>query len=109
MTTREALATAHSLSHMPWCSSVHRCHIPFREISTRLTSQKIVETCRILRDFLLTVRPGVEPRIAMAGLNPHCEPIFGDEETVKIQPAIDQVSVALPCVFQRAATAWSTL
>ena len=25
---------------------------------------------------------GVEPRIAMAGLNPHCEPIFGDEETV---------------------------
>ena len=25
----------------------------------------------------------------MAGLNPHCEPIFGDEETRIIRPAID--------------------
>merc|ERR1711920_611461 len=66
------------------------CHIPFRDISSKLTPQKILETTRILRDFLLMVQHGREPRIAMAGLNPHCEPIFGDEETRLIQPAIDQ-------------------
>merc|ERR1712196_263142 len=31
-----------------------------------------------------------EPKIAVAGLNPHCEPIFGDEEVRIIQPAIDE-------------------
>mmetsp|Transcript_119777 Transcript_119777/g.211751 ORF Transcript_119777/g.211751 Transcript_119777/m.211751 type:complete len:206 (+) Transcript_119777:2-619(+) len=65
------------------------CHIPFREISDRLNPQKVFETTRILRDFLKMIHPMKEPRIVMAGLNPHCEPIFGDEEIRCIQPAID--------------------
>lgn len=65
------------------------CHIPFKDISTNLSPEKIFDTTRILRDFMLMAQPGREPRIVMAGLNPHCEPIFGDEETRCIQPAID--------------------
>jgi 4-hydroxythreonine-4-phosphate dehydrogenase len=66
------------------------CHIPFREIANRLNPEGILETTRILRDFLRMVHPEKEPRIVMAGLNPHCEPIFGDEEARLIQPAIDK-------------------
>lgn len=66
------------------------CHIPFREICNRLNPKNVFETTRILRDFLKMARPGKEPRIVMAGLNPHCEPIFGDEEVRCIQPAIDE-------------------
>ena len=67
------------------------CHIPFRDIHLRLADEgRIVETIRLTRDFCLLRRPGQEPKIAVAGLNPHCEPIFGDEETRIVQPAIDE-------------------
>ena len=67
------------------------CHIPFKDIPVRLADKgRLLETIRLTRDFCLLRRPGKEPSIAVAGLNPHCEPIFGDEETRIVQPPIDE-------------------
>merc|ERR1719498_432010 len=81
------------------------CHIPFKDIPTRMADEgNIVETIRLTRKFCLdmgylkaaskgrnaSTGQGKEPKIAVAGLNPHCEPIFGDEEVRIIQPAIDE-------------------
>ena len=80
------------------------CHIPFKDIHVRIADEgKILETVRLARRFCMDMgylraasrgrnaAPGQEqePKIAVAGLNPHCEPIFGDEETRIIKPAVD--------------------
>ena len=51
---------------------------------------RLLETIRLTREFCLLRKPGTEPKIAVAGLNPHCEPIFGDEEVRIVQPPIDE-------------------
>ncbi len=64
-------------------------HIPFREITDHLTTERIFSTIHIARDACLSL--GIEnPRIAVAGLNPHSGDggIFGDEEERIIKPAI---------------------
>ena len=67
------------------------CHIPFRDIHLRLADKgRLLETIRLTREFCLLRKPGTEPKIAVAGLNPHCEPIFGDEEVRIVQPPIDE-------------------
>lgn len=66
-------------------------HIPFREITERLTKDRIYTTIRIAQEACLSL--GIEePRIAVAGLNPHSGDggIFGDEEARIITPAIEQ-------------------
>ena len=74
------------------------CHIPFKDIPTRIADEgKIVETIRLAREFCIDMgytKAGKEgePKIAIAGLNPHCEPIFGDEETRIIAPAIAEAA-----------------
>ena len=65
-------------------------HIPFREISENLTSDRIYTTIHIAHDACLSL--GIEkPRIAVAGLNPHSGDggLFGDEEARIITPAIN--------------------
>ena len=65
-------------------------HIPFKEISENLTSDRIYTTIRIAHDACLSL--GIEkPRIAVAGLNPHSgdRGLFGDEEARIITPAIN--------------------
>jgi 4-hydroxythreonine-4-phosphate dehydrogenase len=66
-------------------------HIPLKNVSAELSTERIVKTiqitCRALHN-----RFGFEkPRIAVAGLNPHAgeERMFGDEEEKIISPAID--------------------
>jgi len=64
-------------------------HIPFREISDHLTTERILSTIHIAQDACLSL--GIEnPRIAVAGLNPHSGDggLFGDEEERIIKPAI---------------------
>ena len=69
------------------------CHVPFKDISERLADPgRILETIRLVHGFCRMRWPHRQPRIAIAGLNPHCEPIFGDEETRLIQPAIDEAN-----------------
>jgi len=67
------------------------CHIPFDEISTVLAKPgQIMETIELAHHFMSVEQGITNPRIVLAGLNPHCEPIFGDQETRIIQPVIDQ-------------------
>lgn len=64
-------------------------HIPFREVADHLTEERVLDTIHIARDACL--RLGIEePRIAVAGLNPHAGDggVFGDEDARIIVPAI---------------------
>lgn len=65
-------------------------HIPVKDIPSLLTEELIVETCRIAhRD--LKERFGIaQPRLAVAGLNPHAgeEGAIGQEDRDIIHPAI---------------------
>ena len=68
-------------------------HLPFKDVVTRLTSDLVVETVRIVaRD--LTARFGISrPRIAVAGLNPHAgeEGALGEEDGAVVAPAVKQL------------------
>lgn len=65
-------------------------HIPLKDVPAVLSVEKIYKTIRITGKSL-TERFGFKnPRVAVAGLNPHAgeEGIFGDEEEKIITPAI---------------------
>lgn len=64
-------------------------HIPLADVPERLSVQRIVDVIRLTRQAL--IRSGIsEPRLVVAGLNPHAgeEGIFGKEEEQVICPAI---------------------
>jgi 4-hydroxythreonine-4-phosphate dehydrogenase len=66
-------------------------HIPFRAIAEHLTMERIYTTIQIAQEACKTL--GIkDPRIAVAGLNPHSSDggIFGDEEKRIIIPAIEK-------------------
>ena len=68
-------------------------HLPFKDVVTRLTSDLVVETGRIVaRD--LTARFGISrPRLAVAGLNPHAgeEGALGEEDGTVVAPAVKRL------------------
>lgn len=68
-------------------------HLPFKDVVTRLSSDLVVETGRIVaRD--LTARFGISrPRIAVAGLNPHAgeEGALGEEDGAVVAPAVKRL------------------
>jgi len=68
-------------------------HLPLRDVVSRLTTDLIVETGRIVaRD--LSARFGIaRPRIAVAGLNPHAgeEGALGEEDATIVAPAVAQL------------------
>ncbi|MBM7049392.1 MULTISPECIES: 4-hydroxythreonine-4-phosphate dehydrogenase PdxA [Rhizobium] len=66
-------------------------HIPLKDVPQALTSDLIIETCRIT-DHDLRTRFGISnPRLAVAGLNPHAgeNGALGKEDDDIIRPAID--------------------
>jgi len=65
-------------------------HCPVREIASRLTIQAILETIELTHRGLTEDLGLIAPRIAVAGLNPHCgeSGLFGDEEASTIAPAV---------------------
>jgi 4-hydroxythreonine-4-phosphate dehydrogenase len=67
-------------------------HIPLREVSARLRSEEIVRVGLLLENFLRQ-RGLANPRIAVAGLNPHAgeSGALGKEETDVILPALQQL------------------
>jgi 4-hydroxythreonine-4-phosphate dehydrogenase len=70
-------------------------HIPLREVADALTTEEIVRVGRLLYHFLR--RRGItEPRIAVAGLNPHAGEAgaLGREEADVIAPAVQQLQYA---------------
>ena len=68
-------------------------HLPLRDVVSRLTTDLIVETGRIVaRD--LSARFGIaRPRFAVAGLNPHAgeEGALGEEDRTIVAPAVKQL------------------
>jgi 4-hydroxythreonine-4-phosphate dehydrogenase len=68
-------------------------HVPLRDVPRLLRADEIVRIGKLLRDFLRTSL-GSEPRIAVAGLNPHAGESgrFGDEEQTIIAPALTELA-----------------
>ena len=71
-----------------WTSRV-TSHIPLREVAEAITQDGVCEAVRILATNL-TASGIAEPRIAVAGLNPHAGDggNYGDEESRIIEPAV---------------------
>lgn len=66
-------------------------HVSLREACDRVKKARVLDVIRIANEGCKAI--GIrEPRIAVAGLNPHCGEggLFGREEIEEIQPAIDQ-------------------
>ncbi len=65
-------------------------HVPFSEIPKLITKERVYRTIRLAHDAAqkLGIR---NPRIAVAGLNPHCGEggLFGREEIDEITPAVE--------------------
>jgi 4-hydroxythreonine-4-phosphate dehydrogenase len=69
-------------------------HVALRDVPRLLTVEEIVRVGLLLEEFLL-LRLGKEPRIAVAGLNPHAgeDGALGDEEQRIIQRAISRLTL----------------
>lgn len=71
-------------------SSIHvSTHVALEEAIRRATTERVLDTLRAGHQHYM--RMGVErPRIAVAGLNPHCGEggLFGNDEAERIVPAI---------------------
>lgn len=65
-------------------------HIPLKDVPKALTSDLIIETCRITASDLRSRFGIANPRLAIAGLNPHAgeDGALGKEDQDIIQPAI---------------------
>ena len=71
-------------------------HVALADVPKHLSVERIVEVIRITRQTL--IRCGIsEPRLAVAGLNPHAgeDGVFGKEEECLIHPAIAQAQTHL--------------
>jgi 4-hydroxythreonine-4-phosphate dehydrogenase len=73
-------------------------HIPFADVSHALKQSEIVRVGLLLAGFLQRRPAAAEPRIAVAGLNPHAGESgkIGREEIEIIAPAIAQLSTLNP-------------
>lgn len=82
--------SAMCLTGGPLTVALVTAHVPFRDVPALLNPQEIARVGLQLRDFLR--RRGIsDPRIAVAGLNPHAGEAgdLGDEEIRIIAPAMD--------------------
>lgn len=65
-------------------------HVSLREACNRATKQRVLDVIRIANEACIKLGI-VNPRIAVAGLNPHCgeNGLFGTEEIEEINPAVE--------------------
>jgi 4-hydroxythreonine-4-phosphate dehydrogenase len=65
-------------------------HLPLREVPERLTTELIVETAQIAARDLRRRFAIPQPRLAIAGLNPHAgeDGTLGDEDLAVVAPAV---------------------
>ncbi|MEZ4568532.1 MAG: 4-hydroxythreonine-4-phosphate dehydrogenase PdxA, partial [Desulfobacterales bacterium] len=73
------------------CVVLVTIHIPFQEIARRLSIDRIMSIIEITDDSLKERFGIANPKIAVAGLNPHAgeSGMFGDEEARIIGPAVE--------------------
>ncbi len=69
-------------------------HIAFKDVPAKLTADKIYTAIRLTHRYLSDHFHLKEPKIAVAGLNPHAGEggIFGKEESLIISPAIKKAA-----------------
>ena len=82
------------------CIGLATIHEPLAKVAALLTEERIIRIGRLTADFL--VRRGIrQPRIAVAGLNPHAgeNGVFGDEEIRIIAPAIRRLNALGVAIF----------
>ncbi|MBP5224201.1 MAG: 4-hydroxythreonine-4-phosphate dehydrogenase PdxA [Lachnospiraceae bacterium] len=80
-------------------------HVSLREACDRVKKARVLEVIRLADEECRRI--GIEkPRIAVAGLNPHCGEggLFGREEIEEIQPAIDEALAESICIPEKAPT-----
>ena len=65
-------------------------HLPLKEVSKWITSDRILSTIRMTDEGLKKFFGILQPKIAILGLNPHSgeEGLLGEEERMEITPAI---------------------
>jgi 4-hydroxythreonine-4-phosphate dehydrogenase len=68
-------------------------HLPLKDVFARLTTDLIVETGRIVARDLRSRFGIVQPRLAVAGLNPHAgeQGTLGEEDLAIVQPAVQRL------------------
>ena len=63
-------------------------HIPIKDVARNISKNKIIKTAIKINEFYKS-KLKMKPKIAILGLNPHCESIAKkSEETIEISPAI---------------------
>jgi 4-hydroxythreonine-4-phosphate dehydrogenase len=65
-------------------------HVPLSKIPSLITKESVLETIKLAYDSLRSLGMA-DPKIAVAGLNPHASDggLFGPEEKEKIAPAVE--------------------
>ena len=58
-------------------------HIPVKNVSKKITKKKIIEKVKLI-NFFYKKYIGIEPKIGVTGLNPHCESTDKFNEDIKI-------------------------
>ena len=72
-------------------STIHvTTHVSMRDATDRITTARVLATIKAGNDHMKSMGL-TKPRIAVAGLNPHCGEggIFGTEDIEQIQPAVE--------------------
>jgi 4-hydroxythreonine-4-phosphate dehydrogenase len=82
-----------TLIHGNWVVSHVSTHVSLREACNRVQIPRIKKTTKLLYSLLKDLNPNKEPKIGMAGLNPHAgeNGMFGDEEIKIIGPAVQEL------------------
>ena len=63
-------------------------HLPLKDVSKKITKKKIINNVKLINDFYKKIF-NKKPKIAITGLNPHCESNYkSSEEEKMIIPAI---------------------
>ena len=63
-------------------------HLPLKEVHKHITKQKIINQAKLIKQFY-KIKFNKNPKIAITGLNPHCESNYKSSEEDKIiKPAI---------------------
>ena len=63
-------------------------HLPLKKVSKKITKKLIINKVKLINDFFIRVIKK-KPKIAITGLNPHCESIdIFDEDKKIIRPAV---------------------
>jgi 4-hydroxythreonine-4-phosphate dehydrogenase len=86
----QASSVAMMFLGLRWKVVLVTTHLPLKEVSKWITSDRILSTIRMTDEGLKKFFGILQPKIAILGLNPHSgeEGLLGDEERMEIIPAI---------------------